>query len=78
MDIKGIRVGIYRHYKGAEVEVIGIALHSETLKEFVTYRHLTGEHGGEAHYWVRPREMFLEKVSKDGAQVARFEFLREE
>jgi len=75
MDIKGIRAGVYRHYKGAEVEVIGSALHSETLQEMVIYRHLTGEHGGETHFWVRPREMFLEEVAAGGARMPRFEYL---
>ena len=75
--LAGIRPGIYRHYKGADVEVIGTALHSETLEEMVVYRHLTGEHGGEAHYWVRPRAMFVEHVTVNGAAMPRFAFLRE-
>lgn len=77
MNVQGIKPGIYRHYKGDEVEVLGSALHSETLEEFVLYRHLTGEHAGEAHDWVRPRGMFLEEVEVDGKKMPRFEFLRD-
>lgn len=77
MEIQGIKLGIYRHYKGAEVEVIGTTLHSETLEEMVAYRHLTGEHAGETHYWVRPRAMFLEEVDVNGKKMPRFEYLRD-
>ena len=77
IKVEGIKPGIYRHYKGAEVEVIGTALHSETLEEMVIYRHLTGEHAGETHYWVRPRAMFLEEVEVDGKKMPRFEYLRD-
>jgi hypothetical protein len=76
--IAGIRTGIYRHYKGDEMQVVGTALHSETLEELVLYRHLTGEHAGEENYWVRPRAMFLEDVEVDGTKIPRFKFLRDD
>jgi cupin 2 domain-containing protein len=60
--------GRYRHYKGNEYTVIGIARHSETLKELVVYRQEYGEHG----LWVRPKQMFLETVKVDGQEVPRF------
>jgi hypothetical protein len=69
-----IKKGTYRHYKGALVEVIGVALHSETLEPFVNYRHITGEHGGEMHYWVRPYTMFLEEVEVNGEKMPRFTY----
>lgn len=34
------RLGRYRHYKGGEYEVIGVARHSETLQSLVVYRPL--------------------------------------
>ncbi len=34
--------GRYRHFKGKEYTVIGIARHSETLKEHVVYRQEYG------------------------------------
>ncbi len=69
--IEPIRPGRYRHYKGKEYEVIGIARHSETLEEMVVYRALYGEHG----LWVRPRGMFCEMVEVAGRKMARFEFV---
>ena len=54
--------GKYRHFKGNEYEVIDIARHSETLEPMVVYRALYGEGG----VWVRPAEMWLETVEKNG------------
>ena len=68
-----VKLGKYRHFKGNEYEVIGVAKHSETLEEFVVYRALYGNR----EIWVRPKEMFLEKVNKDGKLVSRFEYLGE-
>ena len=62
-------LGTYRHYKGKEYEVIGIAQQSETLEEMVVYRALYGE----GQLWVRPLRMFLETVEVDGEFVPRFE-----
>ena len=33
-----VQPGRYRHYKGKEYTVIGVALHSETQEELVVYR----------------------------------------
>lgn len=60
--------GRYRHYKGNEYEVLGIANHSETLEKMVIYKALYGE--GEI--WVRPLSMWDEIVEKDGELVPRF------
>lgn len=64
-----IPLGRYRHFKGNEYTVVGIARHSETLEEMVVYRREYGEHG----LWVRPREMFLEIVKIDSKEVPRFQ-----
>jgi len=66
-----ITPGRYRHYKGKEYEVLGVAKHSETEEEFVVYRALYGERG----LWIRPAAMFLERVVVDGRSVPRFQFL---
>lgn len=63
-----IRPGRYRHYKGNEYTVLGVARHSETLEELVVYRQEYGDHG----LWVRPVAMFLEAVELEGKQVPRF------
>ena len=65
---------IYRHYKGKQYEVIGIAHHSETLEELVVYKALydTPDFGYGA-IWVRPLTMFNETIVVDGSEVKRFE-----
>ena len=60
--------GVYRHYKGQQYEVLGIARHSETEEEFVVYRALYGDRG----LWIRPFAMFTESVEKGGVSVPRF------
>lgn len=61
--------GRYRHYKGRDYAVLGVARHSETLAPVVVYRPLYGE----GALWVRPYAMFVETVSVDGQDVPRFE-----
>jgi hypothetical protein len=68
MSSNTITPGRYRHYKGNEYEVIGIATHSETLEAMVVYRPLYGEGG----LWVRPAAMFTEEVVIDGRSQPRF------
>jgi hypothetical protein len=60
--------GRYRHYKGHEYEVIGVARHSETLEPLVVYRPLYNATG----LWVRPHTMFFEHVEIDGTRRPRF------
>ena len=60
--------GRYRHFKGREYEVVGIAHHSETMEDMVVYRALYGE--GEL--WVRPASMWEETVECDGVTYKRF------
>lgn len=63
-----IQPGRYRHFKGNEYEVIGMAKHSETLESMVVYRPLYGEGG----LWVRPAAMWNETVERDGKTYRRF------
>ena len=64
-----MELGKYRHFKGKEYEVLYIAKHSETMEEMVVYRALYGDCG----VWVRPKDMFLEQVTRDGKTFPRFE-----
>lgn len=64
-----VRIGKYRHYKGNEYEVIGIAKDSETLEELVVYRALYGEF----ELWVRSRLNFEEIIEVNGKPTRRFE-----
>jgi hypothetical protein len=60
--------GRYRHYKGGEYELVGVARHSETLEPLVVYRPLYNATG----LWVRPYAMFFETVTIDGVLQRRF------
>ena len=66
-----LKVGKYKHYKGNEYEVIGVAKHSETLEELVVYRAIYGE----GQVWVRPLKMFLEEIEVNGKKIPRFNFV---
>lgn len=68
-----VQPGRYRHYKGHEYQVLGVARHSETEEEFVVYRALYGERG----LWIRPKGMFLEAITVDGRPVPRFQLVVE-
>ncbi len=61
-------VGRYRHYKGGEYEVLGVARHSETLEALVVYRPLYNTSG----WWVRPHTMFFGEIEIDGKCRPRF------
>ena len=63
-----IKQGKYRHFKGGEYEVLGVATHSETGEPMVVYRALYGE----GALWVRPLPMFLDTVTRDGKTFPRF------
>ena len=63
--------GRYRHYKGNEYEVIGVARHSETDDRVVVYRPLYND----GRLWVRPLAMFVEDVVVNGARVPRFAYV---
>jgi len=70
-----IKLGKYQHFKGDIMEVIGLARHSETMEEFVVYKHITGKYANKGNYWVRPVKMFLEDVEVDGQKVPRFKYI---
>ncbi|MEK7164941.1 MAG: DUF1653 domain-containing protein, partial [Patescibacteria group bacterium] len=51
---QSLKLGLYRHFKGHDVKVIGVAKHSEDPEqEFVVYDH-------DGRLWIRPLGMFLE------------------
>ena len=68
-----IKLGKYRHFKGNEYEVIGIAKHSEDLSPMVVYRALYGEQG----LWVRPASMWTETVERDSYHGPRFQYIED-
>lgn len=52
--------GIYKHFKGDYYIVEGVGTHSETKEKYVIYRGLYGDN----EIYLRPYDMFLEKVDK--------------
>ena len=67
------RLGRYRHFKGQEYELIGVARHSETLEPMAVYRALYGD----GALWVRPMELFLGEVVRDGVTYKRFTYVED-
>ncbi len=66
-----LELGKYRHFKGGEYQVHGVATHSESGDQLVVYTPLYGEGG----LWVRPLAMFIETVEHEGATCPRFMFV---
>jgi hypothetical protein len=61
-------LGRYRHYKGGEYTVMGVAQHSETGEALVVYR----PEYGDRELWVRPLSMFQESVETPDGVEPRF------
>lgn len=61
--------GYYNHYKNKPYKVLDVATHSEELREYVVYEALYQNETSQL--WVRPKEMFLEKVNG----ISRFELV---
>jgi len=70
-EAKSLKLGLYEHYKGNKYQVLGVAIHSETLEELVVYKALYGE----GLTWVRPLKMFSETVEVNGETKPRFRYL---
>jgi len=68
-----IKIGKYRHYKGKEYQVLGVAKHSETGEELVVYKKLYDDYS----MCVRPLSMFTENVEVNGKKMPRFEYVGE-
>ena len=71
--MESIKPGRYRHFRGKEYEVLGVARHSETQEELVVYRALYSDFG----LWVRPARMWNETVERDGKTFRRFTYIGE-
>ena len=72
----GLQPGTYRHYKGGEYQVIGLARHSETEELLVVYHPLYTDSGKAGKdLWVRPLSMFRETVELNGERIPRFKYL---
>ena len=61
--------GIYKHYKGNDYEVIGVAKDEAKKIEYVVYKQLYGDYA----LWIRPLSMFTEIITHEGNAIKRFE-----
>lgn len=77
MNNPDIRLGIYKHFKGMHVQVIAVGRHTENEERLVVYIPLDVDLKDRKGPMVsiRPLDMFLEKVEKDGKTVDRFEYI---
>ena len=72
-----IKPGIYEHFKGGLYEVHFVAKRSESLEEFIVYKHLTPDKKSTRDFWVRPASMWFEEVDKPEYKGHRFTFVSE-
>jgi hypothetical protein len=77
---RGLKLGIYKHYKGGFYRVVGEARHENTGDILVVYRSISrGIETGEGPMWVRPLDQFSEKVTITDRvgerQVSRFTYV---
>ena len=56
------------HFKGGLYKMLGTACHSESLEKVVVYQALYGSN----KIWVRPLDMFFDKIILNGVLVDRF------
>lgn len=68
-----LKLGLYRHFKGNNYEVLAVAIHTETNEKMVVYKALYGDGG----VFVRPLDMFTETVEANGKRVNRFTYIGE-
>lgn len=70
---KSFKPGIYRHFKGGLYQALFVARSSEARdQECVVYKSLE-----KGFIWIRPLDMFLETVERDGYKGPRFVWIQE-
>ena len=73
---RGLKVGRWRHFKGGDYEVLGIARRKKTGEELVIYKQLydSGKYP-VGTLWGRPINDFLGTKKVEGVEIPRFEFV---
>ena len=73
--MQDLKAGVYKHYKGGLVMVLGVARHSETDDKLVAYIPLGVKTG--PRITVRPYDMFFEEVRVNHQSKKRFTYIGE-
>lgn len=66
-----LQPGVYRHFKGGEYKLIGVAVQTETSEHLVVYQ----QRYNDEVIFARPITMFTDEVTVDGKLVPRFAFV---
>lgn len=73
-----LKLGKYKHFKGKDYDVIGIAKDCENLNDIVIYKSLyDSPEFKKGTLWTRPLKNFIETIDRDGKTFKRFEFVGE-
>ncbi len=73
---KKLKPGHWKHFKGGEYEVVGVAFREKTQEKLVIYCSLyDSEKYPKGTLWARPIEMFLDKKEVKGKEVSRFVYM---
>ncbi len=56
--MQNIKLGKYKHFKGGEYQVLGVAKHSESLETMVVYKPLYELEQGVGHVGKTYRDVF--------------------
>lgn len=70
LSLPSLDLGIYRHYKGKQYEVVAVAMDEETLQPLVIYKPL---YPSSVKLWARAYNVFCEMIVIDGKSIPRFE-----
>lgn len=76
-DKPALTKGLYQHFKGGMYKVIDVVCHSETQEWYVVYESQKRKAEGLSSLWVRPYEMFVEEVTRNGETFPRFKKLND-
>lgn len=68
---------IYKHYKGKYYRVLYHAIHTEDENTLVVYQQLYLNEYPVGFVWVRPHDMFYEKIVIDDINIDRFELVND-
>ena len=71
--------GRYKHFKGGEYGVVGLAYDSDTLEEVVIYETLyESDEFPKGQWWTRPLDDFCATVDRNGKVQPRFTRIKAE